>query len=157
MYFSCRFEQEILTPHSASDLPRVIIGSSTYNQVSAQLKKLREATGSSFGSIEERERKALEVSAQLKLLRAQTELVAETELSDTEGQGSIFYVLHSTSLFILLTLFILSDGFSHTLLIQEGLICPFCILRGHSLEFLNFDIFLSLKIVFCRLYKVQKS
>ena len=102
--FSCRFEQEILTPHSASDLPRVIIGSSTYNQVSAQLKKLREATGSSFGSIEERERKALEVSAQLKLLRAQTELVAETELSDTEGQGSIFYVLHSTSLFILLTL-----------------------------------------------------
>ena len=84
----CSFEQEILTPHSASDLPRVIIGSSTYNQVSAQLKKLREATGSSFGSNEERERKAKEVSAQLKLLRAQTELATEKELSDTEGSLS---------------------------------------------------------------------
>ena len=116
LLYSCRFEQEILTPHSASDLPRVIIGSSTYNQVSAQLKKLREATGSSFGSIEERERKALEVSAQLKLLRAQTELVAETELSDTEGQGSIFLCatlhLHTCKCICDLVVFTRIDGTS---------------------------------------------
>lgn len=72
-----RFEQEILTPHSASDLPRVIIGSSTYNQVSAQLKKLREATGSNLSTNEERESRAREVAAQLKLLRAQTENAVE--------------------------------------------------------------------------------
>ncbi|KAL3886315.1 hypothetical protein ACJMK2_026318 [Sinanodonta woodiana] len=42
-----RFEQEIQGP-SPKALPRVIIGSDTYNQVSAQLKALRESVSSSI-------------------------------------------------------------------------------------------------------------
>ena len=87
-YFS--FEQEILTPHSASDLPRVIIGSRTYNQVSAQLKKLRETAGSASSSDAERDLKAREVAAQLKLLRAQTENAAD----DAEGTCSFSLILN---------------------------------------------------------------
>ncbi|XP_060606514.1 RNA-binding protein 42-like [Ruditapes philippinarum] len=52
-----RFEQEILSEPSASDLPRVVIGSNTYHQVSAQLKMLRAQSGM---SIEERQRKQQE-------------------------------------------------------------------------------------------------
>jgi len=56
IYF--RFEQEILSQPSASDLPRVLIGPNTYNQVSAQLKMLRAQSGM---SLEERERRQREV------------------------------------------------------------------------------------------------
>ena len=42
-----------------------------------------------------------------------------------------------------LTLFVLMD-----FPIRIAWICPFCILRGHRSNFLNFNIFLSLKIVF---------
>ncbi|XP_060560507.1 RNA-binding protein 42-like [Ruditapes philippinarum] len=65
-----RFEQEILSEPSASDLPRVVIGSNTYHQVSAQLKMLRAQSGM---SIEERQRKQQEVAEQLRALRASTE------------------------------------------------------------------------------------
>ncbi|XP_053408169.1 RNA-binding protein 42-like isoform X1 [Mercenaria mercenaria] len=65
-----RFEQEILSEPSASDLPRVVIGSNTYHQVSAQLKMLRAQSGM---SAEERQRKQQEVAEQLKALRASTE------------------------------------------------------------------------------------
>jgi len=41
MFHSVRFEAEILSEPNAGDLPRVVIGSNTYNQVSAQLKMLR--------------------------------------------------------------------------------------------------------------------
>ena len=40
-----------------------------------------------------------------------------------------------------------SDGFFHTYLIQLVWDCHFCTLRGHLYNFLNYDVFLSLKVV----------
>ncbi|KAL4228945.1 RNA-binding protein 42 [Mactra antiquata] len=65
-----RFEQEILSQPSASDLPRVVIGSNTFSQVSAQLKLLRAQSGL---TPEERQRKQQEVADQLRALRASSE------------------------------------------------------------------------------------
>ena len=58
LHISIRFEMEIQNQMAGEDLPKVVIGSNTYNTVSAQLKMLRGASGV---SVEERERKHREV------------------------------------------------------------------------------------------------
>lgn len=80
-----RFELEILSQPSANDLPRVVIGSNTFSQVSAQLKMLRAQSGMSF---EERQKKQEEVANQLKALRASTEVTASKQLGRTDRDSN---------------------------------------------------------------------